>query len=145
MDTSVTGKGHFSRAFGRLWHKKLAVICLTVIMLIYLMGLFAPWIAPYGYNEQDYESIRKAPTLEHIAGTDLKGRDVFSRELWGIQNTVIITLVTILTGGLLIGVSLALISGYYGGRVDSIIMRIGELFASFPDILLNPKPTHSIG
>ena len=74
--------------------------------------------------------------MEHIAGTDLKGRDVFSRVLWGIQNTVIITLVTILTGALLIGVSLGLISGYYGGRVDSIIMRIGELFASFPDILL---------
>ena len=74
--------------------------------------------------------------MEHIAGTDLKGRDVFSRVLWGIQNTVIITLVTILTGGLLIGVSLGLISGYYGGKVDSVIMRIGELFASFPDILL---------
>jgi ABC-type dipeptide/oligopeptide/nickel transport system permease subunit len=100
------------------------------------MGIFAPLIAPYGYNEQDYQSIREAPTMEHIAGTDLKGRDVFSRVLWGIQNTVIITLVTILTGGLLIGVSLGLISGYYGGRVDSIIMRIGELFASFPDILL---------
>ncbi len=100
------------------------------------MGIFAPLIAPYGYNEQDYQSIREAPTMEHIAGTDLKGRDVFSRVLWGIQNTVIITLVTILTGALLIGVSLGLISGYYGGRVDSIIMRIGELFASFPDILL---------
>ena len=100
------------------------------------MGIFAPLIAPYGYNEQDYQSIREGPTMEHIAGTDLKGRDVFSRVLWGIQNTVIITLVTILTGALLIGVSLGLISGYYGGRVDSIIMRIGELFASFPDILL---------
>jgi ABC-type dipeptide/oligopeptide/nickel transport system permease subunit len=100
------------------------------------MGIFAPLIAPYGYNEQDYQSIREGPTMEHIAGTDLKGRDVFSRVLWGIQNTVIITLVTILTGGLLIGVSLGLISGYYGGRVDSVIMRIGELFASFPDILL---------
>ena len=136
MDTYISGQGHLSRAFGRLWRKKLAVICLTVITAIYVMGLLAPWVAPYGYNEQDYESIREAPTLEHIAGTDLKGRDVFSRVLWGIQNTVIITMVTILTGGLLIGVSLGLISGYYGGRVDSIIMRIGELFASFPDILL---------
>ncbi|PZC43860.1 MAG: peptide/nickel transport system permease protein/oligopeptide transport system permease protein [Chloroflexi bacterium] len=105
-------------------------------MIIYFLGIFAPWVAPYGYNEQDYESIREAPTMQHIAGTDLKGRDVFSRALWGIQNTVIITLVTILTGGLLIGVSLGLISGYYGGKVDSLIMRIGELFASFPDILL---------
>jgi len=136
VDTSISNKGHLSRAFTRLWHKKLAVVCLIVIMIIYFLGIFAPWVAPYGYNEQDYESIREAPTMQHIAGTDLKGRDVFSRALWGIQNTVIITLVTILTGGLLIGVSLGLISGYYGGKVDSLIMRIGELFASFPDILL---------
>ena len=136
MDTSISNKGHLSRAFTRLCHKKIAVACLVVIMTIYFLGIFAPLIAPYGYNEQDYQSIRKGPTMEHIAGTDLKGRDVFSRVLWGIQNTVIITLVTILTGALLIGVSLGLISGYYGGKVDSIIMRIGELFASFPDILL---------
>lgn len=136
MDIAISNKGHLSRAFTRLWHKKIAVACLIAILLIYFMGIFAPLIAPYGYNEQDYQSIREAPTMEHIAGTDLKGRDVFSRVLWGIQNTVIITLVTILTGALLIGVSLGLISGYYGGRVDSIIMRIGELFASFPDILL---------
>ena len=136
MDTSISNKGHLSRAFTRLWHKKIAVACLIAILLIYFMGIFAPLIAPYGYNEQDYQSIREAPTMEHIAGTDLKCRDVFSRVLWWIQNTVIITLVTILTGALLIGVSLGLISGYYGGRVDSIIMRIGELFASFPDILL---------
>ena len=136
MNTATSNKGHLSRAFTRLWHKKIAVACLIAILLIYFMGIFAPLIAPYGYNEQDYQSIREGPTMEHIAGTDLKGRDVFSRVLWGIQNTVIITLVTILTGGLLIGVSLGLISGYYGGRVDSIIMRIGELFASFPDILL---------
>tara|TARA_B100000029_G_scaffold98928_1_gene89154 strand:+ start:7222 stop:8106 length:885 start_codon:yes stop_codon:yes gene_type:complete len=116
--------------------KKLAIVCVITILSIYCLGIFAPLIAPYGYNEQDYHSIREAPTFQHIAGTDLKGRDVFSRVLWGIQNTVIITMVTIITGGLLIGVSLGLISGYYGGRVDSVIMRIGELFASFPDILL---------
>ena len=136
MDPSVGNRGHLYRAFSRLLRKKLAIACLTTISIIYFLGIFAPLIAPYGYNEQDYQSIREAPTFQHIAGTDLKGRDVFSRVLWGIQNTVIITMVTILTGGLLIGVSLGLISGYYGGRVDSIIMRIGELFASFPDILL---------
>ena len=80
--------------------------------------------------------IRQPPSWDHIAGTDFKGRDVFSRVLWGIQNTVIITLVTILSGSLLIGVSLGLIAGYFGGKIDSLIMRIGELFACFPDILL---------
>ena len=136
MNTSIGNRGHFHRAFFRLMRKKLAIVCVITILSIYCLGIFAPLIAPYGYNEQDYHSIREAPTFQHIAGTDLKGRDVFSRVLWGIQNTVIITMVTIITGGLLIGVSLGLISGYYGGRVDSVIMRIGELFASFPDILL---------
>ena len=69
-------------------------------------------------------------------GTDRAGRDVFSRVLWGVQNTVIITFVAILTGSIFIGVGLGLISGYRGGRVDSLIMRIGEISSSFPDILL---------
>ena len=128
--------GHFTRAFSRLKRKKLGVFCGSLILLIYSLGILAPWIAPYEYNFQDYTAIRESPSLEHWAGTDLKGRDVFSRVLWGIQNTVIITFVTMATGGLILGVSLGLISGYMGGRTDSLIMRIGELFASFPDILL---------
>ena len=128
--------GHLTRAFSRLKRKKLGVFCGSLILLIYSLGILAPWIAPYEYNFQDYTAIRESPSLEHWAGTDLKGRDVFSRVLWGIQNTVIITFVTMTTGGLILGVSLGLISGYMGGRTDSLIMRIGELFASFPDILL---------
>ena len=74
--------------------------------------------------------------MSHWAGTDLKGRDVLTRVMWGIQNTVIITAIAMITGGLLIGVTLGLISGYFGRWVDSLIMRTGEIFASFPDILL---------
>ncbi len=128
--------GHLSRAMSRLWRKKLGLFCLVVILLIYLLGITAPWISPYGYNDQDYTAIRQPPSFEHWAGTDLKGRDVLTRVLWGIQNTVVITLVTMATGGLVIGVSLGLISGYFSGRTDSLIMRTGEIFASFPDILL---------
>ena len=128
--------GHLSRAMSRLWRKKLGLFCLVVILLIYLLGITAPWISPYGYNDQDYTAIRQPPSFEHWAGTDLKGRDVLTRVLWGIQNTVVITLVTMATGGLVIGVSLDLISGYFSGRTDSLIMRTGEIFASFPDILL---------
>ena len=128
--------GHLTRALSRLKRKKLGVFCGSLILLIYSLGILAPWIAPYEYNFQDYTAIRESPSLDHWAGTDLKGRDVFSRVLWGIQNTVIITFVTMATGGLILGVSLGLISGYMGGRTDSLIMRIGELFASFPDILL---------
>ena len=141
-------KGHLARAMSRLVRKKIAVTCIVVLSVIYFAGIFAAWVSPYDYTAQDYTVIRKAPsyvldqgplafwTESHIAGTDRAGRDLFTRVLWGIQNTVILTLVAMLTGGLLIGVSLGLIAGYYGKRVDSFIMRIGEVFASFPDIFL---------
>ncbi len=129
-------QGHFARAWSRLVRKKLAMICLVTLAIIYSVGIFAPLITPYEYTDQDYTVIRKPPSASHWAGTDLKGRDVLTRTMWGIQNTVIITAVVMLTGGLVIGVTLGLISGYFGRWVDGLIMRVGEVFASFPDILL---------
>jgi len=134
--TSHDSHGHLFRAIRRLVRKKLAVFCILVLLVIYILGLLAPFISPYGYNDQDYTAIRQAPSLDHWAGTDMKGRDVLTRVLWGIQNTLVITFVAISTGGLLIGVSLGLLAGYFGGKIDSFIMRIGEVFSSFPDILL---------
>ncbi len=113
--------------------------CVAALIIIYALGIFAPVISalsPYGYTEQDYTAIRKPPSLRHWAGTDLKGRDVLTRVIWGIQTTVIITIVVVLTGGVALGVTLGLVAGYFGQRVDSVIMRIGELFSAFPDILL---------
>ncbi|MCH8185433.1 MAG: ABC transporter permease [Chloroflexi bacterium] len=132
----VKSKGHLSRAFARLMRKKVAVACLMTLAIVYSAGIFAAAISPYGYRDQDYTAIRKPPSLQHWAGTDLKGRDVLTRTLWGIQNTVIITVVVMATGGLVIGVTLGLVSGYFGRRVDSVIMRTGEVFSSFPEILL---------
>ena len=132
------GRGHLARAWSRLLRKKIALVCMTILLMIYAGGVFANWVAPhgYGYTDQDFKSIRKPPSFEHWAGTDRAGRDMFTRVLWGIQNTMIITFVAMVTGGLVIGVSLGLVSGYFGGKVDAVIMRGGEVFASFPDILL---------
>lgn len=128
-------KGHLRRAMERLVRKKIAVVCMVVIAIIYFAGIFAPLIAPYDYSETHFTAIRKPPSWDHWAGTDFGGRDVFSRVLWGIQPTVIITLISMVTGGLLIGITLGLLSGYLGAKVDAAIMRTGELFAAFPDIL----------
>ena len=130
------GRGHLKRAWSRLVRKKLAMVSVIVLVFLYSVGIFATFIAPYEYTAQDYTAIRKPPSAEHWAGTDLKGRDLLTRVLWGIQNTVIITVISMATGGLLIGVTLGLLSGYFGRWVDSLIMRVGEVFASFPDILL---------
>lgn len=129
-------KGHLRRAMERLVRKKLAIVCMITLVVIYAAGVFAPVVAPYDYTQPHYTAIRKPPSLDHWAGTDHAGRDVFTRVLWGIQNTVIITVVAMATGGLFIGVTMGLIAGYFSSRMDSLIMRTGELFASFPDILL---------
>lgn len=128
-------KGHLRRAMERLVRKKIAVACMVVLAVIYFAGIFAPLVAPYDYTETHFTAIREPPSWDHWAGTDFGGRDVLSRVLWGIQNTVIITLVSMVTGGLLIGITMGLMSGYFGAWIDTIIMRTGELFAAFPDIL----------
>lgn len=128
--------GHLYRALKRLVRKKIAVSSLLVIFLLYTLGIFAAWVSPYEYTAQDYTAIRQSPSFEHWAGTDRTGRDLFTRVLWGIQNTVILTAVSMLTGGLIIGITLGLLAGYFGKVIDSVIMRAGEIFASFPDILL---------
>ena len=120
--------------------KKIAVAAMVVIAVVWLAGIFAAplsyYVTGYEYTAQDYTAFREPPSLEHWAGTDRAGRDVFTRLLWGIQNTVILTFVGMFTGGLVIGITLGLVSGYFGGKVDEFIMRIGEIAASFPGILL---------
>ena len=135
-EPEVQSKGHLARAVSRLIRKKVALACLITLVVVYSAGIFGPFVAPYGYRDQDYTVIRQPPSLQHWAGTDRAGRDVFTRMLWGIQNTIIITVVAMATGGLLLGITLGLISGYFGRKVDAVIMRTGEVFASFPDILL---------
>ena len=133
-------RGHFARAMSRLMRKKIAIVAMALIAIVWLAGIFAAplsyYVTGYEYTAQDYTAFREPPSLEHWAGTDRAGRDVFTRLLWGIQNTVILTFVGMFTGGLVIGISLGLVSGYFGGKVDEFIMRVGEIFASFPGILL---------
>jgi ABC-type dipeptide/oligopeptide/nickel transport system permease subunit len=136
ISKAVKSEGPWKRVWNRLIHKKLAMISLVLIIVVYMAGIFAPWIAPSNYSDQNLLEAKQGPSLEHLAGTDRLGRDMLSRVLYGIQTTVIITITSMLTGGLLIGLSLGLISGYFGGKVDSIIMRLGEVFAAFPGILL---------
>ena len=130
-------RGHLARAWARLLRKKIAVTCVATILVLYSAGIFAQVLAPYGYTEPHYTEIRKPPSIEHPFGTDRQGgRDMLSRIMWGIQNTVIITVIASVTGALLLGVTLGLVSGYFGGKVDTVISRVGELTSAFPDALL---------
>jgi oligopeptide transport system permease protein len=123
-------------ALRRLLRKRLAMVCLVVIVVIYLAGLLAPWAAPYGYNKQNLDNTFAGPSLTHPLGTDRLGRDMLSRVIWASQTTVIISVAAIFTGGLVLGVGLGLLAGYAGGWLDNLVMRVADAFFAVPDILL---------
>jgi len=127
-------------ALRRLLRKKIAVVALVFILTFYTVGALAPllgWlnIIP-SYTQQDLEQALQGPSLSHPFGTDRLGRDQLSRVAWAAQTTVIVTLATLLTGGVVLAVGLGLVSGYMGGWVDSLIMRVGDVFASLPGLLM---------
>ncbi|EKG31526.1 ABC transporter permease [Pseudomonas avellanae] len=108
---------------------------LLVIVTLLIVALFAPWIATHDPLAQDLSAALRMPGAQHWFGTDEYGRDVFSRLVYGSRITLyIVMLVTVIVGpiGLLIGT----VSGYFGGWVDSLFMRITDIFISFPSLVL---------
>jgi ABC-type dipeptide/oligopeptide/nickel transport system permease subunit len=133
-----TQRGHSpSRLLWRaLWRRKIARIALIYIAFFYFVGIFAPLLAPYSYKAQNLDNVRADPSWEHPFGTDQLGRDQLSRMMYAARTTVIITIITAVTGGLIIGPGLGLIAGYRGGWLDSLINRVGEAVSSLPDLLI---------
>lgn len=112
-----------------------AMIGLTGLVILLLATFFAPWIAPYSPTKIDHEHLIQNPSWGHIFGTDDLGRDVFSRVLWGGRESLRVGFMGIVVA-MLGGTVLGLISGYFGGKVDSILMRLVDILLSFPTILL---------
>ena len=129
-------RGYIQLSIQRLFRKKLSVACLFIILIMYGSGIFAPLVAPYGYNDQDLTKVKQGPSFSNPLGTDRLGRDMLTRVIFSLRTTVIITVISLITGSLLLGITLGLMAGYFGRWVDGIIMRIGEVTASFPDIFL---------
>ncbi|MFL2646735.1 MAG: ABC transporter permease [Dehalococcoidia bacterium] len=120
----------------RLRAKKLAMISLVLIIIIYGAGLFAPLVAPYSYTETNLDRGLEGPSRDHWLGTDRLGRDMLSRSIYSARTTLIVTTAVVVSGSLIIGNVLGLLAGYKGGWIDSLIMRIGEVFSSLPGLLM---------
>jgi len=116
------------------------MIALAFIAVFYVSGISASfltnWGVLYDYREQNLDVALQGPSLDHPMGTDRLGRDQLTRIIWAARTTVIVTVATLFTGGLVLGVSLGLLSGYVGGWVDNMIMRVGDAFASLPGLLM---------
>jgi ABC-type dipeptide/oligopeptide/nickel transport system permease subunit len=128
-----------------LVRRRLALLALIYIALFYLCGLFAPLLAPYGYRAQNLDNATQPPSLSHPFGTDRAGRDLLSRVIYAARTTVIITMLTAITGGLVIGPALGLLAGYQRGWLDSLINRVGEVVSSLPDLLILITITATFG
>ena len=130
-------KSQGAELFARFLKNKAAVVGLVIFTLIVLMAIFAPLIA--SYDEQaikiDVMTRLTPPNREHIFGTDEMGRDIFARVVHGARLSLLIGIASVAVA-LLIGGTLGAISGYYGGLVDSIIMRTMDVLLCLPDVLL---------
>lgn len=133
---AAEGESEWRGVWRRLRRKKLAMIALFLIAVIYLAGIFAPLLAPYSYREQDLDRGLEGPSADHWLGTDRLGRDIFSKTLYSARTTVIVTTAVVLSGSLLIGNTLGLLAGYRGGWVDGLVMRVGDVFAGLPSLVM---------
>ena len=138
-DLDLESDSRNRRSFIReLMHKKVAAVAIVLLLVFYLGGFLAPLIAPHdpNYFELGVTPIREGPSWEHWLGTDQLGRDLLSRVIYSARTTILFTLAVLLTGGVFLGLGLGLLAGYRGGWVDTTIMRVGEILAGLPVLVL---------
>jgi len=122
-------------AWARLLKNKAAIFGGALVLLIIIAGVAAPLIAPYDPIKQNLRASLLSPSSAHWFGTDVHGRDIFSRILYGAAISLRIGFLGALLGGS-IGIVLGLVSGYYGGPADMLIMRLVDIQLAFPGLLL---------
>jgi oligopeptide transport system permease protein len=133
--------GLWTDAWGRLRKNRLAIVGLVLVILLLLTGIFGPMLAPYDYKTQDLAAVAAAgggplppghPT--HPLGTDQLGRDLLSRLLDGARISVSVAIVVQIVI-ILIGVPIGALGGWFGGRLDTLLMRFTDIVYAFPDLL----------
>jgi peptide/nickel transport system permease protein len=127
--------GQFSEVWRRLRRNRAAVIGGVVVLLFIAIAILAPLIAPYDPNEGDLTQRLRSFSREHLLGTDALGRDLLSRVIYGARISLEIQIVSV-SLALVIGTLLGMVGGYYGGRLDHLIMRLMDILLAFPGIFL---------
>ena len=115
--------------------KKLNMFSFSLVIILIFIAIFSPFLSPHQFDQVNPSNALAPPSLEHFMGTDTTGRDIFSRVLHGTTTSLSLALSTIIFG-LLTGVSIGAVSGYFVGIVDEIIMRIVDVFMSIPGVIL---------
>jgi len=129
----IAGRSLWQDALARLVRNRAAMVSLVVLAVIALLALLAPWISPHAFDDVFWDDIRMPPDFvkAHWFGTDANGRDLFARTLYGGRVSLLVG-VAATTVSLLIGVTYGAIAGYFGGRIDSMMMRLVDVLYSLP-------------
>jgi len=111
---------------------KAAVVGAAISIVIIIVAIFAPWIAPYDPLTQDVYYRLKPPDTGHLLGTDFYGRDILSRIIWGSRISLIVGTISVALA-MVLGTALGILAGYLGGALESLVMRLADIMMSFPD------------
>lgn len=107
-------------------------ICLTLAVLVVFFAFCGKWFAPYDPLETNFQAVLSPPSLQHLFGTDNMGRDILSRILYGAGNSFSLTFLLIAIVAI-IGTVIGMIAGYFGGILDTAMMRFTDILLAFPD------------
>jgi peptide/nickel transport system permease protein len=132
-ETAIAG---FNMNFWETFYKnKLMLSGGGLVLLLLVISILAPWLAPYDPGQIELTNVLTSPSIKHLFGTDQLGRDVLSRMIWGARISLKVGFVA--TGfAIIIGTILGAVSGYYGGWIDSVIMRFVDIMLCFPTFFL---------
>ncbi len=138
-NSAELAEGGLSPRQGRRWLRllmqdKKAVVSLIILLMLIISAIFAPLISPYDPTSMAFDMLQ-SPSLEHLLGTDDLGRDLFSRIVHGARISLFVGVSTVAIS-LILGVTLGLLAGYYGGWLDNLIMRYIDLQWAFPNFII---------
>ncbi len=119
----------------RLKRNRLALLGFAILLVIFLLAVFADFAAPYGFSKQNLRARFQSPSMQHFFGTDEFGRDIFSRIVFGARISLQVGFLAVFTA-MIAGGLLGAFSGYRGGRFDNIVMRFMDVVLSIPTMLL---------
>jgi len=141
---AVQRQGRFAEVAQRFCRSKLAVTGLVILAALVVIAIFAPYVAPFDYAEQNAAIAKQGPSLQHLFGTDNYGRDILSRCIYGSRVSLTVGVVAvgaaIMAGGLL-----GAVAAFYGGIVDDVIMRILDIVYAVPAMLLGIAIAATLG
>jgi peptide/nickel transport system permease protein len=128
-------KSEFKRTVKVMFGRKIVLFGAILIFVFIFLSAFGPWVAPYDPYAQNLSKVLQQPSSANLLGTDAFGRDTFSRLIYGARISLMVGVVAVTIAGV-IGIFLGLLAGYYGGWIDTVIMRIMDTLMALPPIVL---------